>query len=272
MKDITIRFSSVDGFYLEGSLRRPEREIKSSVLLVHGITVDREEDGFYSEFASRLATADIASFRFDLRCHGKSEGKFEELTLTGVLNDIGSAAKELRNQIPITIPMGIIAASFGGGLSAYWASQHRDSISTLVLLNPVFDYGARMLFSKPYWENDHLTKQGATTLRKKGWLPHGSFRMGRALVNELLYIKPYDIMSRLEIPVLTIHGDKDSMVPFDIAKKYALANSQSQFIPIKGADHGFTKPGDDEFTAPETIEFRSFVFNKVLGWIREHGS
>lgn len=270
MKECPVTFYSMDGFRLEGTLELPDRPIRCAVLLVHGITVTREEDGFYTELAKRLNGIDAATFRFDLRAHGSSEGTYDQLTLSGVINDINSAVQEIRNHIHQSIPLHIIATSFGGGLSVYWASEHMDEINTLVLLNPLLNYGKRMLFAKEFWNKDRLTKEGAETLAKQGWLPHGNFRMGRALINELLYIKPYEKMIRLGIPILTIHGDKDSMVPFDIAKKYAIPNNQCLFIPVKGADHGFTHPDDEDFTHSDTIRFRNFVFEKVLNWINEH--
>lgn len=270
MKELPITFHSMDGFRLEGTLGLPDKPIRCAVLLVHGITVTREEDGFYTEFARRLNSLDAATFRFDLRCHGFSEGIYEQLTLTGVINDINSAVQEIRNHMPPKIPLNIIATSFGGGLSVYWASEHRNEINTLVLLNPLLNYGKRMLFAKEFWKKDRLTKEGAKTLAKQGWLPHGDFRMGLALINELLYIKPYEKMAKLELPILTIHGDEDSMVPFDIAKEYATPNDRCSFITIKGADHGFTHPDDEDFTHSDTIRFRNFVFESVLNWINNH--
>lgn len=77
-------------------------------------------------------------------------------------------------------------------------------------------------------------------------------------------------MNDLSIPVLTIHGDHDSMVPFEIAKKYGTPNNQCSFVTIEGADHGFTNPDDEDFTHPDTIRFRSVVFEKVLKWISEN--
>jgi len=41
--------------------------------------------------ARGLADAGVASLRFDLRGHGRSEGRQEKLTISGVLNDIRAA-------------------------------------------------------------------------------------------------------------------------------------------------------------------------------------
>lgn len=269
MIETTVTFPSLDGINLHGTLRKPDNAADYAVLFVHGITVTREEDGFYTEFAKRLDSLNAISLRFDLRGHGKSnECSHEEVTLTGVINDIDAAFTKLCENVLPSTPTVIIAASFGAGLSSYWASENIKKLRTLVLLNPLFDYALRMLYSKPYWNQNKLTDEGMKTLKKQGWLPHGSFHMGRALVNELLHIKPYEKMQQLTIPVLTIHGDKDSMVPYEIAKRYGLPNPKSGFITIEGADHGFTHPDDEDFTHPTTIKNREVVFNKVIDWIR----
>lgn len=270
MNESSISFHSVDGFRLEGTLRNSEAKSKHAVLLVHGSTVTREEHGLYTEFAQRLDELSATSLRFDLRCHGSSEGKYEELTLLGVINDIDSAVKEIRKKVPSDVPLTIIAASFGGGLSAYWASEHMDKIHSIVLLNPLLDYGRQMLFLKPYWHDGKLSSEGAETLKKQGWLPHRRFKMGRELVNELLYIKPYEKMGNLSIPVLTIHGDHDSMVPFEIAKKYGMPNNQCSFVAIKGSDHGFRSIDSKDFAHPDAIRFKNIVFEKILDWISEN--
>jgi alpha-beta hydrolase superfamily lysophospholipase len=67
------------------------------VVLVHGGGVTREEGGFFTRLAVGLGEAGVASLRFDLRGHGESEGRQEELTLATILNDIGAALAHVRD-------------------------------------------------------------------------------------------------------------------------------------------------------------------------------
>lgn len=269
MNEIDIEFSSLDGIKLRGTLLTAEKK-QSLSILVHGITTDRNEDGFYTDLANLLSKRGISSLRFDLRGHGKSEGRYEDVTLCGVINDVGAAVNELRKYLKSDEKVSIIAASFGGGLAAYWCSEHISEVSKLVLLNPLLDYGKRMLYPKEFWNGTRLTDSGIKELAKKGWLPHGDFRMGRHLIDELPLIRPYEKMSAITCPILTIHGDRDSSVPIDIARQYGLPNASCEFMTIEGAEHGFTYPDDEDGTRPETIKFQNMVFEKISSWLGDH--
>ena len=69
-------------------LVRPDRPTQRAAVLVHGGGVTRGEGGFFMRLAAGLADAGVASLRFDLRGHGESDGRQEELTLATILNDI----------------------------------------------------------------------------------------------------------------------------------------------------------------------------------------
>ena len=260
------QFRSYDGLLLDASLMRPATKSKSCVVLVHGITVDKDEDGFYVEIARRLCSIGVPSLRCDLRGHGRSEGTYEDVTLLSVVNDIASACETALSKTA-TDTLHLIAASFGGGLAAMYTANAPE-VASLILLNPLLDYKRRMLDPKPFWNGKQLTEEGAAQLKTIGWLPHGQFRMGRCLINELLQLKPYEAMKAIDCPVLVIHGTKDGVVPFDLAKKYSTHLRRGTFVAIRGADHGFTQPGDQDMDTPQTIQFRERVFNLITDWIR----
>jgi pimeloyl-ACP methyl ester carboxylesterase len=76
----------------------------------------------------------VASLRFGLRGHGKSEGRQEELTPATVLNDIRVALAHLREAVGAQ-EISLLGASFTGGICAYYAAKQRDEIARLVLFN-----------------------------------------------------------------------------------------------------------------------------------------
>src|SRR5574340_1110286 len=120
MKESSMFFNSMDGMKIGGTFRVPDSDVKLAAVLIHGITADREEGGFYTSLVEKLDNLKVASLRIDIRGHGVSDGKYEDLTLSGVINDIGSAVNHLKQLVKQDeIPLVIIGTSFGGGLSVY---------------------------------------------------------------------------------------------------------------------------------------------------------
>ena len=148
---------TLDGLHLAGTLVQPQEPTKRAVVLVHGGGVTREEGGFFTRLATGLSEAGIASLRFDLRGHGESEGRQEELTLSTILNDIRvvlAYVREATNAEEVTL----LGASFGGGICAYYAAKCPEDVSRLVLFNPQLNYKKRTIDSRPYWTDDGSSK------------------------------------------------------------------------------------------------------------------
>src|ERR1700722_8231119 len=126
-------FRSLDGIRLRGTLVVPSGRADNAAVLVHGGGVTRHEGGFFTRLASGLAEAGIPSLRFDIRGHGESGGKQEDLTISGILNDIRSAVEHVTSETG-SHQANLIGASFGGGISAYYASRYPEQIKRLVLI------------------------------------------------------------------------------------------------------------------------------------------
>lgn len=52
------------------------------------------------------------------------------------------------------------------------------------------------------------------------------------------------------MPALVVHGDRDSAVPYDIARAAAEDRGGCEFHAVRGSDHGFdTRKREDEAIA-----------------------
>jgi hypothetical protein len=162
----------------------PDQETEKAVVFVHGGGVTREEGGFFTRLAAGLGEAGVASLRYDLRGYGESEGRQEDSPLSVHLNDIRVAIAELRERTEAR-QMSLLAASFTGGLAAYYAAKRPEELARLVLINPLLDYKERFVDQKPYWHDDCLDDGHAQRLADDGFLvyPPG-FKLGRAMLNE----------------------------------------------------------------------------------------
>jgi len=268
MDDALQSYHSLDGLNLKGSFKAAPKDKDRNLvaLFVHGITADRDEGGFYADIANELAERGIGSLRFDLRSHGASEGEMEDLTLFGGLSDISASRSLLHGLTDENARIVIVAASFGGGLAVLHAAKHPPT--ALVLLNPNLDYAANWL-GRPDSKSlpSPLPAEMRDQLRVHKWAPRGEFRLSRAMINEVIHVRPADVMPTIACPALTVHGTKDSLVSYDIAQDSYRTAGPSEFLSIDGADHGFVVPGDETFKDPRTAEYRLDVVRRVLAWL-----
>jgi alpha-beta hydrolase superfamily lysophospholipase len=264
------QFHSFDGLLLEGTLLSNDSSPKELAVLVHGGGVDRNECGIYTRLAEKLINKRMSSFRFDYRAHGRSEGKLEEMTLLGIVNDIHSAVTFITKLTDLK-KVHLVGSSLGGGLSAFYTARNPDQVKSLVLMNPLLNYKSRLLDEKPFWFNNQLTEEGRKTLNADGWLRHYDvLRLGRPLINELFFVQPHLEMSKVQVPTLTIHGTRDSKIPYDVTQQYYRVNSECRLLTIDGADHEFAKPGDDEFKDPQTVAWQDYAIDNAAEWIMNH--
>src|ERR1041385_8493070 len=135
-----VTYPSLDGLMLAGTMVEPTVISPESppVLLVHGITADRHESGFFSAIAAALAERGVPSLRFDLRAHGDSQGAMETVTIHGCVSDISASASWLTQHLRVASRPALIGASFGGGLAVLFAARH--PVARLTLLNPNLDF------------------------------------------------------------------------------------------------------------------------------------
>ena len=266
-KEKKLFYRSKDGTKLCGIFLVPDI-IKGYVLLAHGINVNKNEwDNFYVDIAQALYKQGFASFRFDFRGHGESGGKQREMTIIGETLDITASIEQISERWDGDIS--IIGMSFGAGPSIIYSVQKPSSVNCLVLLCPVLDYVSTFLKPIVPWARDSFNKKGFEHLEKKGFLLlDGEFELGAKVVEEFNVIKPYKLLEESKLPVLVIHGDKDSMVPYRVSKKFGKPNKISELIAIRNSDHGFVDIADETGKSSKTNQNKKKVVEHTVDWIK----
>jgi pimeloyl-ACP methyl ester carboxylesterase len=261
-------FRSLDGLLLRGSVVIPVGSLGGAAVLVHGGGVTRDEGGFFTRLADGLAGSGVASLRFDLRGHGQSEGRQEELTLSGIVNDIRAAVAHARD-VTGSDPVDVIGVSFSGGISALFASRYPDQVRRLVLLNPLIDYKKRFIDDKPYWSDDRIDETAGRELAERGFLAHSpTFKLGRPLLNEIFQLRPDRAMGEITTPTLVVHGTRDTFIPVDSSRTYVqLVRGPARLLEIDGAQHGFAVHDDPQYADPQTGQWQAFVIRSIAEWL-----
>jgi pimeloyl-ACP methyl ester carboxylesterase len=263
---VTLR--TLDGLRLSGTLVHPGTRSSQGVVLVHGGGVTRDEGGFFTRLANGLADSGIPSLRFDLRGHGESEGRQEELTLATILNDIRVAVSRLRDATAVQ-EITLLGASFGGGVCAYYAAKRADEISRLVLFNPQLDYKKRTIDTRPYWVDDSISEEAALRLTEDGFIQFTpTLRHGRPLLNEVFWLHPYAVLGEVRSPTLIVHGTRDTFVSVESSRSAARQfRAPCELVEIDGAQHGFAVHDDPGYHEPQSQEWQAFVIRTVIDWL-----
>ncbi|HST80678.1 MAG TPA: alpha/beta fold hydrolase [Kineosporiaceae bacterium] len=270
MEEMVVTFDSLDGVLLEGTLVTPtiKGDLANALLLVHGGGVTREEGGFFTRMARGLSLRGIASLRFDFRAHGQSGGRADQLTLAGIVNDIRAAHDFLSENVG-SESVNLLGASFGGGLSLYYAGVYGDRVARLILINPLLNYKRRLIDEKNYWNEDRISPEASARLDEEGVLPHSpTFMLNRPLINEMFYLNPIDHLSSVKTPTLVFHGTKDTFIPF-ASSEYAVKQlkAKSVLVPIEGGQHGVAVHDDPQYKDPKTQYWQASVITAIGDWL-----
>ncbi|WP_322761180.1 alpha/beta hydrolase [Frankia sp. Cr2] len=261
---------TLDGLHLAATLVTPEGVAERAAVLVHGGGVTREEGGFFTRLAAGLTEAGVASLRFDLRGHGESEGRQEELTLSAILNDIRVAVAAVREATGVG-HVTLLGASFGGGICGYYAAKRPDDVSRLVLLNPQFNYKWRTIDSRPYWHDDRIDDEAARRLNEQGAITFTpTLKHGRPMLNEVFWLRPDEAIGEIVAPTLIVHGTKDTLVPIE-STRAALTKftAETRLVEVEGSQHGFAVHDDPQYLQPQSQEWQAFVIRTVAEWLQK---
>ena len=187
-KNIKIIFLSKDRLRLVGIWHIPDISTKNAVILVHGITTDKDEEGIFADLADKLCKEGFAVFRFDFRGHGESGGMSVDMTISGELKDLDAAVGVVETRGFKRI--GLLGASFGGGIAVLFAAMNQRKLKILCLWNPCLNYDHCFLNPTLPWIREkkaHMKKD----LLEKGRTELGSskFKLGKPLFEEMDWLK-----------------------------------------------------------------------------------
>lgn len=228
---------------------------RNVVIVSHGFTGSKDED-FLPRLCINLKKQGVNAFALDYSGHGKSEGKFKDITFTGQIKELQKAIDYLYNKGFTSI--GLIGHSQGGAISLLTAVRD-ERTDFLVSL-------AGVAYTQNYY--DLLEDKGASRkeLEEKGWVSWQEeredgiheFTLKKEFYDDATSYRPVEEIKKLDIPVLFLHGSKDELVAEkDSEDLYRNASCPRELIAIPGADHNFLGKEDR-------------MIKEVTLWIKEH--
>ncbi|MBS3052660.1 MAG: alpha/beta fold hydrolase [Candidatus Aenigmarchaeota archaeon] len=243
-----------------GILHVPDKKTGSGIILAHGITVNKDEDGAFINLARELSKNGYTVLRFDFRGHGESDLKSKDFTITTGLEDLAASVNFMRDSG--ISKMGLLGASFSGGTSSVFAGKNPNAVNCLTLWNPLIDYNEVFNPRLP-WAVKNFTLENFKLLQTQGYFELGEkrFIVGKKLFEEMKKVQPWQYFEKIDCPTLIAHGNKDSYVSYQNALRYSsLLKALNKFETIENAEHGFHKPWEQRRAIELTVNW----FNRWL--------
>lgn len=239
--------------HIPDTLRDNERA--PGIVMLHGFTGNRTEaHRLFVHVARNLSKLGFIVLRFDFRGSGDSDGEFEDTTLPGEVCDAEKALTFLIEQKNIDGErVGVLGLSMGGRVAAILSSKD-ERIKFAILYSPALGPLKKRFLSQMSKEKLEKLNSGEPIEISSGWY------LKKEFFETVDYIVPLDIMNKIKIPTLIIHGDKDEIIPVEeVIRGYELIkelNEKNELYIVRGGDHTFSK-------REHTLE----IIEKTLDWV-----
>lgn len=261
----------VNGQKVFGTFVRPDKPEKvPAVLLLHGFTAVRNEsiskfvpEGLFARMARELEKHGIASLRIDMRGSGKSEGRFEDLTIESEIEDALAGVAYL-NQLDTVDKehISVMGLSLGGIVSTATAGRSNYPIRSVVLWNPGINPPAAFItmFGKDNVQNA-TTDENETYISPLNGI---ELKLKGDFYRSLYRVVPAAELAKYQGPVLLAIGTKDDIV-------WPQPTSAKALLSYHNGEHElWTREVGHVFDCEKSEKTVNEVIAKSVSFIIEH--
>ena len=243
-----VTMTSRRGLRLAGLLHLPAGRTTPAgcpaVILCHGMESTKEGTK-HQALAARLTALGYVCLRFDFSYVGESEGRFEDLTISGEVEDLGGAVDFLAGRGVDTF--GVIGSSLGGTVAVLFAGGD-PRVRALVTIAAV---------SLPLGILQRMDPAAVETWRRTGVREEGTTgRLRRDFLDDLERVDVIAAARALTAATLVTHGDADQVVPVgDAYALYAALPEPKALAITPGCDHRYSDPAHLDALIDRTVDW-----------------
>jgi putative redox protein len=244
---VPLDLRSPRGERLAGLRHDPERPDPRGLVLLSPCFTCTRDIAPVRNLARDLADLGFVAVRFDPTGSGKSEGRFEDATVSKYVEDLIAVARTLA---PAASPLVLAGHSLGGVVSLL-AARTLDPAAVVTLASNASGRAlvgvlGRDVFERARREGRALFDPGDGVTRP----------LTRAFVDDLEQHDPLAAARALDRPLLVFHGDQDEIVPLEAARELARAAPRAEGpVVLPGASHLLSRPRDREEIRAVTSAF-----------------
>ncbi len=202
-------------------------------IFLHGLSSDAEGTKSMRLWnqAERLNRSWI---RFDMRAHGKSDGKFTEFSISRAIEDTKLVLSLFEGR-----PKVLVGSSMGGWVASQIALDTRMNVCGTVLIAPAFNFVNGIFLSVSPDEQEQWRESGFKTFESP--YPDCDYTMSYAAVLDSLQYDVFSFPVSYNHPVKILHGALDDAVPSDQSLKFKEhADSEIEVTLLPDGDHRLT--------------------------------
>lgn len=222
---------------LIGTLSRPNDAPSSIIVMMHGFMANQRYR-LFRWLTKTFLSKGFATLTFDFDGHGKSEGRFQDMTVYSELEDAKCVYLSVSSWEWVQ-DIHLIGHSQGGvvtGLLAGWLSQSRKarlpkSICLLAAAAVLHDDAIEGHIMNAKFDPQHIPEYVRVFFIKK---------VGRAYFQVAQQLDIYGDTSAYKGAVCLIHGTHDKIVPEHYSHRYAEVLPQAELHILPKEGHGLT--------------------------------
>ena len=200
-----VEFPSRRGNLLVGDLHRPGSVCGPTLVLCHGMESTRGGTK-QTAMVERFVPKGFTVLRFDFSYVGESDGKFEDLTISGEVDDVLGALDFLSDfQVSHRV---LVGSSLGGAVALLVAADAASEVAAVATIAAVADTA---LFT------DELSDSELAEWRRTGVRRWRDGAMKASFLEDLGRVDILGAVARIDKPLLVLHGEADDVVPSDHA-------------------------------------------------------
>jgi len=248
----SVTMTSRRGIRLAGVLHLPETTRDPmelpAVVLCHGMESTKEGTK-HQALAARLTALGYVCLRFDFSYVGESGGRFEDLTISGEVEDLGGAVDYLAARG--TRSFGVVGSSLGGTVAVLFAGSD-PRVKALVTIAAV---------ALPLGIVARMDPAAVAAWRESGVrVAEGGGTLRRDFLDDLERIDVLGAARRLTAATLVTHGEDDHVVPVGDAHALFAALPEPKALAI-------TPKCDHRYSDPAHL---ANLLDRTVGWIATH--
>ncbi len=236
------------GLTLRGVLEKHVDGPCPLVLMLHGFggRMDAFPGGWFQEWSDALTAAGLATLRFDFNGHGRSGGRFRDMTVYSEIED-AAAFLQYALTLPDVTEIYVLGHSQGGVVAGMLAGYYHDVVKKLVMLEPAASL-----------KTDAIQGQCMGTVYDPQRIPD-TVQVGLNGLNGLYFrmaqtLPIYEVTGQFKGPALAVIGGSDNVVFADNIRRYGQCMPNCRLLEKTTLDHGMGGAEHAE-TVQEVVEF-----------------